>query len=263
MDLDGKVVWITGASSGIGAALARRMAKRGALLVLSARREERLEAVRQYCVDPDLHWVLPLDLTDPAGLEYAAERVLERHGHVDVMVHNGGVSQRSLARDTELAVDRRLMEVDYFGAVALTKALLPSMRQRGAGRFVVVSSLVGKFGTPKRSGYSAAKHALHGFFESLAAEEHDAGIRVTIVCPGFIRTELSYAALQGDGTAQGKMDRAQAKGMSPDDCARGILRAVEGDKREVLVGGRERFAVYLKRFLPGVFARVIRKARVT
>jgi short-subunit dehydrogenase len=263
MDLDGKVVWITGASSGIGEALARRMAAKGARLVLSARREERLAAVREACARPEDHFVMPLDLTDPEGLEYAAERVLEHFGHVDVMIHNGGVSQRGLARETELAVDRKLMETDYFGAVALTKALLPGMRERGAGRFVVVSSLVGKFGTPLRSGYSAAKHALHGFFESLAAEEHDAGVGVTMVCPGFIRTELSYRALTGDGSPQGTLDRAQAAGMSADECARRMVRAVEGEKREMLIGGRERWAVLLKRLAPGLFARVIRRARVT
>jgi len=263
MNLDGKVVWITGASSGIGAALARRMAAKGARLVLSARREEKLAEVRAGCENPEAHFVMPLDLTDPEGLEYAAERVLEHFGHVDVMVHNGGVSQRGLARETELAVDRKLMQTDYFGAVALTKALLPSMRQRGEGRFVVISSLVGKFGTPRRSGYSAAKHALHGFFESLAAEEHAAGLRVTMVCPGFIRTQLTYHALMADGSPQGSMDRAQAAGMSPDDCARRIVRAVERERREVLVGGRERWAVLLKRLAPGLFARLIRRVRVT
>ena len=258
-----RVVWVTGASSGIGEALARELAQRGATLILSSRRGEALDAVRRDCERPDGHFVLPLDLGDPPSLEYAVERALDRFGHVDVMVHNGGVSQRALARDTELAVDRRLMEVDYFGAVALTKALLPSMRQRGSGRFVVVSSLVGKIGTPLRSGYSAAKHALHGFFDSLAAEEHDAGIRVTMVCPGFIRTEVSRHALTGDGSEQRKMDDAQAHGMSPEECARRIVRAIERGGREVLVAGKERFAVHLHRFFPGLFARVVRKARVT
>lgn len=263
MSFDDRVVWVTGASSGIGAALAVELAARGAVLVLSSRREPALDAVRRRCERPDDHFVLPLDLADPSGLEYAAERVLDRFGHVDVMVHNGGVSQRGLARDTELAVDRRLMEVDYFGAVALTKALLPSMRQRGAGRFVVVSSLVGKFGTPLRSGYSAAKHALHGFFESLAAEEHDSGLRVTMVCPGFIRTAVTFNALTADGSRQGTMDDAQQHGMAPEVCARRIADAVETGKREVYVAGKERFAVYVKRWFPGLFARIIRKAKVT
>lgn len=263
MDLRDRHVWITGASSGIGEALAYGMAARGARLVLSARREEELERVRQGCEDPDRHLVMPLDLADPAGLEYAAERVLDRRGVVEVMVHNGGISQRGLARETDVAVDRKLMEVDYFGPVILTKALLPSMRQRGEGRFVVVSSLVGKIATPMRSGYSAAKHALNGFFEALRAEEHDAGLRVTLVCPGFIRTRITYNALTADGTPQGTMDRAQERGMSPEECARRIVEAVEKDRDEVLIGGRERFAPLLWRLSPALYRRIIRRAQVT
>lgn len=179
------------------------------------------------------------------------------------MIHNGGVSQRSLARDTTLEVDRKIMETDYFGAVTLTKALLPSMRERGRGRFVVISSLVGKIGSPMRSGYAAAKHALHGFFESLRAEEHDAGIRVTMVCPGFVRTDVSVNALTGDGRPQGTMDRGQARGMSSDECARRIADAVRNDRDEIVIGGKERFAVLLWRLLPSAYRRVVRRARVT
>lgn len=263
MDLDGRVVWITGASAGIGAALARAAAARGARLILSARRREQLEAVRAGCADPGAHLVLPLDLAVPDTLEAAAREALAAAGGIDVLVHNGGVSQRSLARDTALAVDRRIMEIDYFGAVALTKAVLPSMRAGGGGRIVVVSSLVGKIGTPLRSAYAAAKHALHGFFDSLRAEEHAAGIGVTLICPGFIRTEVSVNALTGDGSPQGTVDRAQARGLPPEVCAERILRAIEREKDEVLIGGKERWAVHLQRFFPGLFRRLIRKARVT
>lgn len=263
MDLRDRHVWITGASSGIGEALAVQMAARGARLVLSARREEELERVRRECEAPERHFVVPLDLADPASLEYAAERVLDRRGVVEVMVHNGGISQRSLAREADLSVDRKLMEVDYFGPVALTKALLPSMRERGEGRFVVVSSLVGKIGTPLRSGYAAAKHALHGFFESLRAEEHDAGIRVTMVCPGFVHTRITHNALTADGSPQGTLDRAQAEGMSADECARRIVAAVEAGRDEVLIGGKERFAPLLWRLSPALYRRLIRRARVT
>ena len=263
MSWDGKVVWITGASSGIGEALAHAFARRGALLLLSARHEARLREVQAACTHPERHLVLPLDLTDEATLAPAVEQALARAGQVDVLVHNGGVSQRSFVRDTGIAVDRRILETNFFGAVALTKAVLPSMLARKVGHFVVISSLVGKFGTPLRSGYSASKHALHGFFDSLRAETWRDGIRVTIVCPGFIRTNVSKNALVGDGSAQGTMDRAQERGMSPEACAERIVRAVERGKEEVLVGGRERYAVYFKRFVPSLFSRVIRKVRVT
>lgn len=262
-DLAGKTVWITGASSGIGAAVARVASQRGARLILSARREEKLAEIRAGCDEPDRHRLLPLDLTDAGSLPAAAERALAFDGAIDVLLLNAGVSQRSLARDTRLEVDRRIFEINYFGAVALAKAVLPAMRERGDGHFVVVTSLVGKIGTPMRSSYAASKHALHGFFDSLRAEEWEAGIRVTLICPGFIHTELPKAALTGDGSPQGTMDRAQLEGMAPDECAERILAAVERDRDEVLIGGRERFAVHLKRFLPGLFNRVIRKARVT
>lgn len=263
MPWNGKSVWITGASSGIGEALAHVWAARGARVILSARNEERLEEVRASLPRPETHLVLPLDLTDEATLGPAVASALAWGSGIDVLVHCGGVSQRSLAKDTALAVDRLLLETNFFGAVALTKAVLPSMLARKAGHFVVISSLVGKFGTPLRSGYSASKHALHGFFDSLRAETWRDGIRVTLVCPGFIRTAVTLNALTGDGSPQGTMDRAQEQGMAPDVCAGRIVRAVEQGKDEVLVGGRERFAVYLKRFTPGLFNRVIKKARVT
>jgi short-subunit dehydrogenase len=263
MNWDGKVVWITGASSGLGEALAHACARRGARLLLSARNETRLLEVQAACAHPERHSVLPLDLADGATLGPAAEAALARCGQIDVLVHNGGVSQRSLARDTRIEVDRLILETNFFGAVALTKAVLPAMLARKSGHFVVISSLVGKFGTPLRSAYSASKHALHGFFDSLRAETWRDGIRITLVCPGFIRTAITLHALTGDGSPQGTMDRAQKRGMPPAVCAERIVRAVERGKDEILVGGKDRFAVYVKRFVPGLFNRAIRRVRVT
>lgn len=258
-----QVVWVTGASSGIGEALAYALSERQARLILSARREEKLLEVQSACADPEGHLVLPLDMTEPAAMGPAAERALRRFGRIDTLIHNAGVSQRALARDTSLEVERKILETNFLGTVALTKAVLPAMMARGTGRFVVVTSLVGKIGTPLRSSYAASKHALHGYFDSLRAEVWDAGLRVTLVCPGFIRTELPIHALTGDGTPQGTMDRAQAEGYPVERCAQQILRAIAKDKEETLIGGRERFAVYLKRFLPLVFSRLIRRVRVT
>jgi short-subunit dehydrogenase len=263
VSFEDKVVWITGASGGIGEALALHLSTLGARLILSARREQKLLKVQTDCANPDNHFVLPLDLTHPGTLPDAARWVLDSCGHVDIMVHNAGISQRSLVVDTFPEVDRRILETNFFGPVALTKAILPSMLARQSGHLAVITSLVGKFGTPVRSAYAASKHALHGFFDSLRAELWQQGIRVTLVCPGFIRTELPLHALTGDGTPQGKMDRAQLAGYPVDRCASKIAQAIARGKEEVLIGGKETYAVYLKRFFPSVFSRIIRTARVT
>jgi len=263
MSYNGKVVWITGASSGIGEALAYALAATGAKLVLSARNEKRLDEVRLGCPSPDSHLVLPLDLERSGDFDSCARTVLDRYGQIDVLVNNGGISQRSLAADTNMETVRRIMEPDFFGAVALTRAVLPAMFRQNSGHVVVVSSLMGKFSTPLRSAYAAAKHALHGFFNSLRAEVRDRGIKVTIVCPGFIRTGISINALCADGSCHGIMDEAQAAGMSPSGCAERIIQAMGKGKDEVLVGGKEVIGVYLNRFVPGLFNRIIARAKVT
>jgi len=259
---DNKVIWITGASSGIGQALARQLADRGAKLVLSARREETLREVQQSCRDPDSHLVLPLDMCEPAAIGPAARHVIERCGQVDFLVNNAGVSQRALALDTKLDVDRRIMETNYFGPVALTKAVLPSMVERRSGHIVVVSSLLGKFGVAYRSAYAGSKHAVVGFFDALRVELHDAGVQVTVVCPGFIRTNASLNALAADGSPHGAMDHNIEHGMDPDECARQIVRSIERGKREVYVAGKEKLVLLLKRFSPRLFHQVILKTRL-
>ncbi len=259
---EGRWVWITGASSGIGEATAKAFAKEGAKLVLSARRREELERVAASLGGAEVV-IEPLDQGELDTIEPVVERVLARTAGVDVMVHNAGVSQRARAIDTKVSVDERIMRVNYLGPVALTKALLPSMVRRKRGQFVVVSSLVGAIGSPLRSGYSASKHALHGFFESLRAEHHDDGLRVTIVCPGFVRTEVSRNALTGDGSRLGTMDEATDRGISAEQCAKELVEATAREREEVLVGGRERLGVYLRRYAPSVFSMVIRRAKVT
>ncbi|HOO38648.1 MAG TPA: SDR family oxidoreductase [Deltaproteobacteria bacterium] len=263
MEYDDKIVWITGASSGIGEALAHTYSTEGAQLILSARNEARLNEVRNLCTNPEKHLVLPLDLADGNALPDKCSEVLKRFGRVDILINNSGVSQRSLVAQTGLEVDRRIMETNFFGTITLTKAVLPSMLERKAGHIVVISSVAGKLGTPLRSSYSASKHALHGFFDSLRAETWKQGIHVTIVCPGFIRTNISINALTADGTPQGTMDEAQACGMSPKDCAEKIVRAVEKNRAEVYIGGKEILGIYLKRFVPGLFDLIIKRAKVT
>lgn len=258
-----KVVWITGASSGIGAALAEAFAARGAALILSARRHTELQTVRLRCKRSERHRVVPLDLADAASIPNVANKVLAECGRVDVLVNNGGVTQRSLAKDTRMEVDRRIMEVNYFGAVGLTKAVLPSMLGRRCGDIVVISSLVGHFSTPLRSAYAASKHALHGFFDALRAEVYAEGLHVMLVCPGFIRTDISLHALTADGSPQNSMDAGQAGGLSPEECATRILAGLDRRMDEIAVGGREKRYLLLHRFFPALFRRAMRSSRVT
>lgn len=256
-------IWITGASSGIGEALAVALAVPGNRLILSARRAAELERVAARCAGAAAVVVVPLDLADTARLAGVAAEVESTHGAIDVMLHNGGISQRSRAIDTRIEVDERIMRINYLGAVALTKALLPGMVLRKRGHFVVITSLVGRIGTPLRSSYAASKHALHGFFDSLRAEHHDDGLHVTLVCPGFVRTQVSINALTGDGSPQGTMDASTAKGISAEACAQRIVKAIARREEEVRVGGWETIAVLIKRLFPGLFSRMIRRAKVT
>ena len=256
------VIWITGGSSGIGEAAAQKFSKEGYALILSSRNLQELERVKASCSSPEDIRILPLDLADSGGFDQKVVIALSFFGRVDILLHNGGISQRSLIKDTQLEVDRKLMEVNYFGTVALTKALLPHFIERKQGQFGVVTSLVGKFGSPYRSSYAGAKHALHGFFDTLRAEHHQDGISVTLICPGFIRTQVSINAVTGDGSPLGQMDQAQDQGISPEACAEGIFKALVKKKEEVYIGGKETLAVYLKRFLPGLFSKILRSAKV-
>ena len=261
MSFKDQIVWITGASSGIGEALAYAFVDEGARVILSARRKEELERVKTACGDKaERCIVIPLDLTDADSLQRASQTVFEKVGRVDVLVNNGGISQRSLVHETDLSVDRRLMEINYFGHVTLTKLLLPQMIQQGGAHIVVLSSLTGKFGFPLRSAYAATKHALHGFFDTLGLELFDKKVFVTLVCPGRINTPISMSALTKDGTPHAQMDPGQANGIPAEDCAQQILAAVRKRKKEIYIGSlKEVAAVYLKRFLPSVLFNMARK----
>ena len=261
MSFEGKIIWITGASSGIGEALAYEWSKLGARLILSARRETELERVKASCAFSDRCTVVPLDLSRQEDIEATADRMLQQFGTIDILVNNGGISQRSLVIETDVTVDRRIMEVDYFSGVVLAKKLLPAMIAKGSGHIVAISSIVGKFGFPLRSAYSAAKHAMHGFYESLWAELHTQGIRVTVVCPGRILTNVSVNALTKDGTPHGEMDHGQANGISAETCAQKIIKAVRRDKREVYIGKKDLLMIYFKRYIPWIYYRLVSKVK--
>lgn len=261
MRFSGKVVWITGASSGIGEALCRAFADEGARLVLSSRRPDELERVRQTCTRPTEHWVQSLDLTKSATFPESVREVLARMGKIDVLINNGGVSQRARALDAAAEVERAIMEVDYFGPVALTKAVLPAMMARREGHVVTVSSVMGYVGTPGRSSYAAAKHALHGYFDSLRAEVWRDGITITLVCPGYVRTAVSDNALGPHGQKQSRNESSHERGIAPEKCAAAIVRAVFRKRNEVYVGGWEVVGIYLQRFLPALYAQIVRRMK--
>lgn len=264
MKLTNKVIWITGASSGIGEALAIELSKQNNQLILSARRTEELQRVQQRCERPDQIQILQLDLTEVGSHDHKVQEAIGLFGHIDMLINNGGISQRALIKDTDLSVDRRVMEVNYFGTISLTRALLPHMIERQSGHMVVVTSAVGIITTRFRSGYAASKHALHGFFDTLRIEHHQDNIAVSIICPGFIQTEITMHALMGDGKPQQKMDQVTAEGMPADRFARKMIRALEKKKDEAYIGGfLEKLAIYLKRYWPSLFSKMIRKAKVT
>lgn len=259
----GQVIWITGASSGIGAALAKQWAAKGAILVLSARRAALLEALQQELVNSSQHLVLPLDLTDATAMELAVQQVLAQFGRVDWLINNAGVSQRATILQTQLATERQLMELDYFAQIQLTRLLLPSMLAAKQGQVVFISSVAGLVGTQYRAGYSAAKAALHMWANSLRAEHHADGIFVATVFPGFVHTAVSQHALTGDGTALGHMDQAQANAMSADQFATKTIQALARRRQHIVIGGlKERFAAWLIGIAPSLLYRLIRRAAV-
>lgn len=262
-DFNGKVVWITGASSGIGEALAGEFAKESAKLVLSARRINELERVKaKFNLNKSNCLILPFDLAETSDIQNLTNQVISHFGTIDVLVNNGGISQRSFVKNTPVNIDRKIMEVNYFGAITLAKAVLPNMLDKKAGHFIVISSISGKFGFFLRSAYSASKHALHGFFESLRVEIFNDNIGVTIVCPGKIKTDISINAINENEGKHNKMDESQANALSAEECAKQIIRAVKRNQAEVFIGGKELKAIWIKRFFPKVFFKLIKNQKV-
>lgn len=255
------IVWITGASSGIGEALAKEYSAQGATVILSSRRENELKRVSNACAHPEKCHQVVLDLADPESIDSAARTVLDKFGYVDILINNGGISQRSLVVETPMEIDRKIMQIDYFSGVQLTKAMLPSMLKRGKGHIVAISSIVGVFGFPLRSAYSAAKHAMHGFYETVRAENGDAGIKVTVVCPGRILTNVSLHALTASGAEHGVMDHAQANGITAETCARRIVKAVRRNRKEIYVCRMDVLMVYFRRYIPALYYKLVSKVQ--
>ncbi len=260
MNYKDRTVWITGASSGIGAALARQFAGEGARVIISSHEAEELEGVRKAleAVSKDVHSVV-FNLGNPDEVKATADRVLKEFGRVDVLMNNGGISTRAEALETPIEMDRRVMEIDYFSGVILTKAVLPGMIENGYGHIGVTSTISGKFGWPLRSAYAAAKHALFGFYKSLWAENNRKGIRVTIFSPGRVQTNISLHALEKDGKEHGKMDPGQAKGITAELCARRMIRAMKRNRKDVLVGGSELVMVWIHKYCKHLYYRLVNR----
>ncbi|MBW2220600.1 MAG: SDR family oxidoreductase [Deltaproteobacteria bacterium] len=264
MKFKNKVVWITGASTGIGEALAYAFSNKEARLILSSRNESELVRVKNNCKgEKNNISILPFDLEDIDTIPDIASKGMSTFGTIDMLINNGGISQRSLVKDTIIEVDERIMRINYLGQIALTKAILPHMLEKKSGHIVVISSIMGVMTTPLRSAYCASKHALHGFFDALRSEIWKDDISVTIVCPASIKTGISLNALTGDGQTHGKMDPQQAKGMSPEICAKKIINAVRKRREQVVIGPPVKYATLIKRFVPGIFSMIIRRAKVT
>ena len=258
------VVWITGASSGIGEALAKQYAALGSQLVLSARREPELEGVKQACIklgakDEDV-LVLPLDVTKHESMAEKVFAVTAHFKSIDVLINNAGISQRSLCLDTDLSVYRTLLDVDVLGQIALTKQVLPVMVKQGSGHIAVTSSVAGKVGVKWRTGYCAAKHAVMGFFDALRAEVAEHGIQVSTITPGFIKTDISKNAVTAHGESFGVDDEDIKGGMDVDKCAHVIIKQMSKGKKEIAVGeGLSMVALTLKRFFPNLVFKMVEK----
>ncbi|RAJ75051.1 short-subunit dehydrogenase [Chitinophaga dinghuensis] len=260
MTYQDKVILITGASSGIGRELALLLAKEKARLILVARNVERLTAVRQECLQHTPHCeTLLMDVTDQEQITSGAAAAIGIFGHIDVLINNAGVTQRSKLIDTSVAAIRQLMEVNFFGPVMLTKALLPHFKEQGKGQIVVVSSMAGLFGYPWRSGYNAAKHAVNGYFETLQTEQPIPELYTTIICPGRIHTPITYSAITGDGKPFGKMDPGQEHGIPVEVCARKILSAMRRRKKLVKIARMEKVLLWIKRYFPPLFYVIAQK----
>jgi short-subunit dehydrogenase len=258
------MVWITGASSGLGKSLALEFDKLNFDIILSARNEEELEKVQLLCSGTGQKIVIPLDLSDSCSIDKAFKKAMQvaKNG-IDLLINNGGISQRALGLETDLEVCRRIFEVNFFGTVQLTTLVAKDMVKRKKGHLVAISSIVGKFGSPLRSTYSASKHALHGYFDSLRFELAKDQVAVTLICPGFIATDIAKNALTATGLPQKNQDKKTGAGLSPELFAQRAVKAILHKKREVYIGKSEILAVYLKRFFPGLFTRVLSKVDVT
>lgn len=262
MTFKNKVIWITGASSGIGKGLALALSKQDCKLILSSRNIEQLQEVKTACGNSENIKILPFDLAHYINMPNVVKEALKLFGNIDLLINNGGISQRSPIIETSIEVDKKLMEIDYLGTVALSKALLPHFIANQFGHYVVVSSLMGKFSSPLRSAYCGAKHALHGFFDALRLEHDKDNIKVTMICPGFVNTNVARNALTADGSKQGYQDDMTENGLEVEVFVNRMLKAIRKEKFEAYIGKFEAFGVYVKRFSNKLLHKLVLRSKV-
>jgi short-subunit dehydrogenase len=216
-----------------------------------------LEKVKAACqTNSEMVHCVPFDLSDTTAIDKLVEQQYQIFGKIDFLFNIGGVSQRARIDETPLWLDRRIFEINYFGTIALTKAVLPYMIRQQSGHILATSSISGRFGFPLRSAYSASKQALHGFFETLYLENKRYNIRTSVIIPGRVRTSISIHALNAEGKEHGKLDDGQAKGISADRAAEIIIRGVLRNRREILVGKNELMLLHIRRYFPWLFFRI-------
>ena len=255
MKLSGTNVWVTGASSGIGAALVPELVSRGAKVIATARRREKLDALVAAHGAENVA-VVEADLAMAESIPDAAARAEAAFGHVDVLINNAGRSQRASVEDTSMDDVRALMELNFMAPVALSKAVLPGMRARGKGHVSIVSSVAGYVSTPHRSTYCATKFAVRGFFDCLRAELHGSGVEVSVICPGYVNTEITEHAVAAGGASHGKTSDAIATGLSAGRAAEIIASGIEKGRPEVHLGGKEVAGIHIARHLPSLMRRI-------
>jgi len=261
-NFNNKVVWITGASSGIGEALAYAFSKRGARLILSARRIEELKRVQANCSQPMLVDILQMDLSKVAELPAKVDWVLSQRVKIDILINNGGISQRSEARDTSMEVYRQIMEVNFFGTVCLSNLVMKHFLERNEGQFVIISSITGIVGLPLRTAYTASKHAIEGFYKSLRTEIWKTNLRVLIVRPASVKTDIARNALTADGGKFNKSDAVIDKGISAESLAESIIGAIEKNKKTLLAGPvAQQFIIRMNRYFPGWVFNILKKVK--
>lgn len=260
---EGKVFLVTGASSGIGRAIARQLATQGARVVAMARTEEALEALRDSLPQPEHLAPFAGDVTKEADCLAAVDTALAQFGALDGLVHSAGITQRGLFAETRMEVFRQIMEVNFFSTITLIKAALPPLRAR-RGHVVVISSIVGYVSTPYRSGYAASKHAVQAIMDALRLEEHARGLHVLTVCPGFVKTNISLNALDAEGRRHARMDRDIEGGLDPEDVAADVLAAIARRKREIHPAGfMETLALVLAKLAPSLLDRILLRRSFT